>query len=289
MSVDPLKHFAVNPHPLGHEIVIDWELPDTLPINWNILFFKRKGSNVQDSEIDTYVSTGVLPDDVDLFDSIPKDLQQIYDLDVLNGSVYYYKAIILDTDTSERSNALGDSATSAYSDQVKIEVVDCKWLVIEAVRRVFRNRNVDPEKDVDIRKSFSLVNAKPPIIAITRQPGSILQEYFGHLVSMDSNTVRYGQVEIDNIMVLWECIHEERRDYFTNLFRIARPEIRAYLYDHGVKEVHMSIGGDSFDPRWEEGYLATNSMLISCTIEPTVETENMQPDADKVTFRRVIT
>jgi len=104
---------------------------------------------------------------------------------------------------------------------------------------------------------------------VVRAPGSIYQEFIGQLMSYDEAQKygEYGDIELDNISVIWECLHENRRDGLTNLFRGAKRAIIKFLANRDVMGTRIIIGGDGVDERWQEGTLFTCNMTVQCVIE----------------------
>lgn len=236
-------------------------------VPWRMIIFKKTTQAASDAEI-AAILAGTEQDGVSAFVFDDTESDRLFDQDVANGTVYYYTGLIQDTDTDEISDKLTASATPAYS--AELNFPDCKALVVEAVEKLMRNHGIVPEKDIFIQKTHSIENAQLDLITVVRTPNNVFQEYTGHIVQWEGAQIAEGRVDQDNILVVWSCNLEPRRDYLTGLFRAALPEIRAYLQMKGqstVLDVHAAIGGDAKDERWEEGYAASNSMAISCVVE----------------------
>jgi hypothetical protein len=287
MAVDPLQDFEITVHPLGNELRAWWKLPSTLPDSWKVFVFKREGSDVTQQDIDDYMNSQIIASGLSVFEKDMDDPHRLYDLDVENGKTYYYKALLQDMDSSEYSTALGNNGVPAYNST--LTVIDCKELVLEAVRRLMLDYNVTEEKDIDIRKTLSLENFNPPGISITRQPATVIQNYLGDLISVEEAKVNLGLVEMEIILVAWSDVVLERRDRLTRLFRGSRFVIKQYLLENNVMDVKFSIGGDDIDPRWQEGTLHVGSMVVQCLLETSLEHTDQDFRGTTVDFQSHIT
>jgi hypothetical protein len=286
MAVNPLQDFEISIHPLGNELRGWWKLPSTLPDVWKVYIFKREGEDVTQDEIDDYFDTETIADGLIIFEMLSDLPPKLYDLEVENGTTYYYKSVIQDTDSEEYSTTLSDNGTPAYDST--LNVIDCKELVIEAVKRLMQNYDVDVDKDIDIRKTLSLMNFTPPGFSVTRQPANVIQNYLGDLISLDDAVIKTGQVEMEFILVTWSDVVLDRRDRLTKLFRASRFVLKRYLLEQGLMDVKFAIGGDDIDPRWQDGTLHVGSMVVQCMVETSLEHEDQDYRGTSVDFQHQV-
>lgn len=265
MSVPAISELTVSVHPLGNELDLNWIMPSGLPDSYKIIVFKKEDSVISDAEIDAYLLTGVLPEGVFVYDSIDANAERLIDVDVENGKNYYYSIIIDDQGSDEHSATVSTNSTPNFAGET--DVIDCKTLVVEAIKRVLVNYSAKNVKDYTIRKSFSVANVRLPLIAVVRQGANDVARLWGNVL-MDADLIKaYGKIEQDNILIVWEDTLSDRRDLLTNMFRTHETTIRKYLMQEGAKEVLINMGSDDMDVRWKETEVHTCSMLIQIVFD----------------------
>jgi len=260
----PLTSLTAESHPLGNEIDLNWEVPTSLPAQYRVDIFRKEGADITQEEIDQIMG-GTPVDGVDLFQP-GNEYHGMHDMQVEDGKTYYYRGIVVNTDTNEYSTSVGDSAVPDW--QAAPDVVDLKDLVLEAVRRVFRSREIVIDKDVHIKKSHNVEFGRFPVVTVTRDPSSIYQKFIGDYVG-DDQLAALGDVERDVVTVIWSDVIQERRDKLTLLFRSAKQEIKRFLMrsDYGIAYLEITFGGDTKDDRFQNEYVAANSMTVQALIQ----------------------
>lgn len=263
-SLDSLE---ASSHPLGNEIDLLWVVPVSLPTDYRVDLFKKQGADITQAEIDAIM--GGTPQEGVTVIQPPNDYHGMHDLEVEDAKTYYYRGIVVNTDTNEYSPSVGANAVPDFT--AAPDITDCKSLVFEAVRRMFRNRSeLRENKNLWLRKDHNIENAQFPLVTITRAPGAVAQRVIGQFVGTPEKDA-LGDLEWDTILVTWSDVLGERRDKITLLFRAYKWEIRRYLVENDVEEAEISIGEDTVDPRFENAYVPANSMTVRCLIQSVEE------------------
>lgn len=270
MSVTPLEQLTVESHPLGHELRISWIEPSTLPSSYRVYLFKMSGQYPTQDQIDDYFENGTTATGLTVFASIHNDAYAYLDYDVINGTYYYYSGVIKDTSSGEYSTALQANATPSFS--VTVRVVDWKEIVCAALKKLFKNYNMDVDKDIDIRKHYTLdPNITPPFFTVARQSANDVMRLWGNLLKDESGAQEYGKFEQDSILVIWEDVNSDRRDKLTNIIRANEQTLRRYILKYNAIEVRIEIGSDDIDLRWETRELHTCQMIIQIVFASSIE------------------
>jgi len=168
--------------------------------------------------------------------------------------------LIRDTDTEERSETIDIDAivTSTFT----ATIVDCKELVISAIKRVLNNYGMTEWKDYEIKRQWTQPTTKNPTIYVLRAPNQVVQRYLGDMIPGGQ-----GQIEQDNIEVIWEDPNHKRIDTFTNLFRYSKSIIKRFVKTEDIMDVEIVMGGDAVDVTNHDRIEPTASMLVHCQFE----------------------
>ena len=225
----PLTNFDASPHPLGQEIKIRWSLPTTLPSTWQVVVLSKAGSNLTAQEVIDYFA-GNNPDGI-FSETISgeefPDVTGYSDLTVTDGTAYYYQGFVQDTDDDAHSEAASDNAVSEVT--ATTSIIDSKQLILTAIERILDNYEMVKDKDYQLSTEYNLRPQDTVSIHVGRPSGQVLQQFLGHFKEVESNTVIFGETELDNIQVVWETTNGDRRDRLTNIFRETKEFMRGFL------------------------------------------------------------
>lgn len=265
----PLTNFDASPHPLGQEIQIRWSLPTTLPSTWQIVVLSKAGSNLTAQEVIDYFA-GANPDGI-FSETISgeefPDITGYSDLSVTDGIAYYYQGFVQDTGDDAHSDAASDNATPEVT--ATTSIIDSKPLIITAIERILDNYGMVKDKDYQVSTEYSLKPQDTVSIYVARPSGQILQQFLGHFKQVESNTVIFGETELDNIQVVWETTNGERRDRLTNIFRETKEFIREFLlHPNGgdMDSIEILMAGDVINEAVKDRVQLGGMMMISCVI-----------------------
>jgi hypothetical protein len=268
--VDPIQNLTIESHPLGSELILRWVHPETLPASYQVIIFRRQGSRVTDEEIENYFTT-LTNMDTTLFvmNGISQGSQQIFDNDLENGKIYYFKAVVWNIDTNEYSTAIAGSGTPEFNAQ--IHALDGKELICQAIKTILSNHNMVRNHHYFLSKAYPLTAPKPPYIIVMRDGDQDAQRLFGNLLSEQEGQLRFGKFAQENFTVIWGDTFSDRRDNMTNIFR-AYEHAFSHLFTHqGATEVLTQTQGDSIDTTWENALMHTCSMSIHILSECALE------------------
>jgi len=215
-----------------------------------------------DDDITEYFASGTPASGLTVFDSIENLTEIISDLSVENGTAYYYKALIRDTDTPENSSALAANGTPVFTGTTN--VVNSKDVVIEGIKRILRNYSSLDFRDYEVKKSYSFLPPKiTPSIAVVRQGSNDVQRFWGNVYNDEAANKQYGKIDQDNLLVIWADVISERRDTLTDIFRAHEATLRKYvIQETNAIDFKLQIGSDDIDMRYESAELHTCQMLI---------------------------
>lgn len=270
MAVNPLAQLTVEAHPLGHELRIEWIKPSSLPTNYKVYLFKMQGQYPSQAQIDAYMTNSTIASGMTVWNNISNDAYGYQDYAVVNGLAYYYKALIKNNTSGEYSATVQDYETPVFS--ATVNVVDWKEVVCACLVKLFKNYNLVVDKDIDIRKAFSLdPNLTTPFVTVIRQGANDVMRLWGNLLKDEEDAKAYGKVEQDNILIVWEDINSDRRDKLTQIFRANEQTLRRYIIKYQALDVRIDIGSDDIDLRWESRELHTGQMMIQIIFESSIE------------------
>ncbi len=264
--VSPLQSIDIKNHPLGNELYLEWVMPVALPDNYRLAIFKNTAA-ITDGQIAAYFAgtpinmpvTFILPD------GNGNIVDGIIDMNVENGKHYYYRLLIQDTDSDDLSTTVDTDleVTSTYES----DIIDCKSLVIEAIKRILKNYKLDDWRHYEIRRQWTPPSEKNPTIYVVRAPGQVVQRYMGDTIRDNGYGIIQGVIEQDNIEVVWEDPNFKRIDTLTNIFRGSKTIIKRYLLANGVTEIEIVMGGDAVNASFKDRMQPTASMMVQCTFE----------------------
>lgn len=256
-----------------------WTLPLSLPGGWRIVILRRQGSDITQQEIDNYFA-GTIYDDIYPLTIDGEEYPGatgISDYDVQNNLQYYYRAVLQDTSDDAVSTTVGANATAKVSAETSI--IDAKQFVLTAVERVMLNYGMVKDEHYQLVREYGLPGMKAPLVYVTRVGGQVLHRFLGYFRQLTSNLKEiYGEIEMDNIQVVWEDPNAVRRDRITNIFRESKEFIRQYLInEHGADMdwVEILIEGDVINEAVRDRIQLGGMMMISCAISSEAE---MQPN-----------
>lgn len=278
MSVNALGTLVASIHPLGYEVILEWQLPATLPDNFQVVVFKKKSSSIPDVVITNYFDNPSVPTagvdvfELDGFDD-PRSPYGMSDYDVLNGSTYYYRAVIYDVG-GDNSTSVDANATPATN--ISTESVDAKEAVLNVVKRLCKAYGLIEKKHYTIHRGYSIESQKPLAIYVTRTSGQELHQYLGQMAR--NTTVQQltaaGQMDMDIIQVICEDPSDKQRDDVAIMFREGREAMKRYLqHPDGGNLVFSDIivEGDVINQSIKDRIQVGIMIVFQCGVE-TVQT-----------------
>lgn len=259
--VNPLTSIKATNHPLGNELKLEWVVPAVLPTNYRLYIFKNIAV-ITDEQITAYFAgeetkvpvTYIEPDS----DGVIVD--GILDMNVDTGKHYYYRLLIRDTDSEELSTTVDVDAvvTSTFT----ADAVDCKELVISAIKRILNNYQMTEWKEYEIKRQWTAPTTKNSTIYVLRAPNQVVQRYLGEMIPGG-----LGQIDQDNIEVIWQDPNHKRIETFTNLFRYSKSQFKRYMKTEDILDIEIVMGGDAVDVTNHDRIEPTASMLVHCQFE----------------------
>lgn len=268
--VNPLKSLTINTHPLGNELHLEWELPDSFPDSYWIVIFKNT-SAITEQQISDYfdgVESGVTVEKItpDVNGNI---VNGIVDMNVENKKTYYYRIVVQDRDNEEYSTTVdGDKEVACSYD---FSLIDCKDIIIKAIKRIMLNYEMIDWKHYEIRRAWTPPTEKNPTIYVIRAPNIVVHRYLGNMIQNMGGKTIHGEIEQDNIEIVWEDPNFKRIDTLTNIFRTNKTVIRRYLSAEGVMDIEIIMGGDAINTMFRDRMTPIASMMVQCLIETTLE------------------
>jgi hypothetical protein len=256
--VNPLISLTIEASPIGSELDIFWELPATLPTNYKIYLFKKSGSAVPQPIIDGYFAniddlTNFDYQGVFVFDKIKNETKVIADYVVVNGTHYYYSAVVRDETTPEESVAVSADATPDAL--IVSDILDGKDLVARAINKMFesiKDKNgvrQNLKKEIEVVKNFSTGPVDKDTIMVERVNGAEHQRFLGNLLHTYKNMIVLGSVDVDVIRVTFLTAGTpDRRDMISNLFRAKKFMLITQIKKYGAKDCSAVIEGDYYNP-----------------------------------------
>jgi hypothetical protein len=265
--IDPLTSLSGRCHPLGNELQLLWGLPGTLPTNYRIACFKSTKA-ITDEQIEDYFAGEETDVYVTFFepDGAGNMIDGIDDMNVDTGKHYYYRMLIQDTDSQVYSETVNFDIVIAST--FTATAINCKALVTEAMRRIMNNYGMIENKDYELRLQWTIEAAKAPVmIHVVSAPNQVAQRYMGDSILNTGGQTIQGQIDVDNIEVVWEDASLTRIDTLTQLFRGSRGLIKRYLNANGITDVEIVMGGDSINAVFKDRPQPVASMMVQCTFE----------------------
>lgn len=268
-----LENFELSLHPLGNEIDIKWEFSETLTSTYKIYLFKRSKTEITDEEVIAYATNPVKENvaaGLFVFTSIEYYQKVIKDFEIEDGNEYYYKAIIVNKgDVNDRSHIVAGKIRAELI-TLEINVVDCKFLVIEGVKKILKSVARQTKANIMVYNDFPLEQNDPAFVSVSRVSGEIAYKFWANISAEYGEQIIRGDIDTDVIQVMWEVKNSPTlRDKLTNVFRGTKPKLLRYLMhkDLGLIDAKITITGDGYDGRIEGQNLVYGSMLVNCLIE----------------------
>lgn len=273
MAVNRLKSLILWGHPLGYEIVLDWQLPETLPDNFQIVVLRKAGTDVTDQDIIDHFA-GNTPDDVTVYtldgSTDPLSPYGLNDFAVANGTTYYYRAVVYDVTGnvySATQDANGVPATS-----IETTSVDAKQAVIDAVKRLYTAYGLKEKKHYTIHRGYSNEEQKPLITTVTRTSGQELHQYLGRIArnSELGQLVSQGHLDLDIIQVIFEDPSDKQRDTVMMMYREGKEALIRYLMNPlggNIAYVDISIEGDVINQGVKDRIQVGGMVVFQCGVE----------------------
>ena len=242
-----------------------------MPDTWNIVVLRREGSAISDAEVVQYFAGAPFDDITDFVlpsTEYPDGLEGFADYGVDNNATYYYKAVLQDASDSAISTTVTANAEALKT--VVTKIVDAKAHVLIAIERVMKSYGMEKEEHYQLLREYALPIMKAPIIYVTRVGGQVLNQFMGHFRQLETNlSESFGELEMDNIQVVWEDPNPIRRDNITNIFRETKEFMREYLqHPNGAdcEFVEILIEGDVINEAVKDRTQVGGMMMISCAI-----------------------
>jgi len=258
-----------------------WTLP-TMPSGWRIVLLRREGADISAGEVTNYFADPANPpsgvtDIIVTSDDFPGGVMGISDYEPENNLTYYYKAIL--QDSSDDAVSTTASANALCKKTVETKIIDAKKFVLEAVERVMKAYGMTKDQHYELLREYALPGMQAPILYVTRVGGRVLHQYMGYFRQIEADLKNtYGELEMDNIQVVWEDPNPIRRDSITNMFRESKEFIRQFLIreEGGDMEwIEMLIEGDVINEAVRDRVQVGGMMIISCAISSEV---TLQPN-----------
>jgi len=281
--INPLKYIVAEASGFGDSIAISFQ-PDTdYTSEHKVYFFKRSKQDVTDQEIADYF-TAKEANTLDkfsynglmVFDNMPPESNVLADFTVLNDTLYYYKAVIRNETTFERSTSVSVNIMPVA--KLTFDIGDGKDIVKQAIEKMFdciKYKNGEKAKigkDIKIIKNFAIDPIIDNYIMIERINGSTQYQFWGQqaaLYSRYAGSTRYGDIDNDIIRATFITKDTpERRDLVGNIFRGMKQWLiqRCKYIDKRVDDCKITIEGDYYNPQVHgdnaTGFIVVFSLLI---------------------------
>jgi len=289
MPLDPLLNLVTWIRGLGNEVAVWWDFPTTVVSDSLVVIFKTTTERTAaqwDTIITAYFTTDILPDDV-TFDYFPHENKTYTDFDVLNGTPYYYAAVLAtrtppaDGATygtwDEYSTDLITSGTPALS--IKSIIYDARKSVFEAIENVFfPATNQKKGKDIFLVYGFSPFTGQYPTIAVGRANIVTEQKYLAKMigevsrdetksgVAVHQALEMSGELVSEVITVRWACASDEQRNNLYMMLKALKMSIINYIMGNGenfgVADVSTEFTGDGEDTAGDDTTIFTGGMTV---------------------------
>jgi len=237
---------------------------------------------VLDAEITSYFADpNSLPADMTA-DSIDNELYPdgvtgISDYAPENNSTYYYKAVL--QDSSDDAVSTNASTNALCKKTVETSIIDAKEVILAVIERVMEAYGMKKDQHYQLMREYALPGMQPPTLYVTRVGGQVLHQYMGYFRQLEADLKNtYGELEMDNIQVVWEDPNSIRRDTITKMFRESKEFIRQYCIrgEGGDMEwVEILIEGDVINEAVRDRVQVGGMMMLSCAISSEV---TLQPN-----------
>ena len=278
----------------GNQIDVYFELPDTLPENYDVIVFKRSETNVTDEEINEYFESdnsqefrnshrGLFVMDYlkrsGLFENTAKNKFYLQDFYCRNGIDHYYRAVVKNEDTGEVSDILSANATA--ESQLVVDIPPVKNIIVQAIKRVLQNQKgkdgvtVDLNEEIEIKKSFSQGDVKTDTIMIESVNGSIYQRFLGNQMAAYGQKIKKGMLLNDVYRCVFLTIRgEDVRDKLRQVLQAYSIVIERMIHLLGARDIinaEVIVEGDYSNASIHGADALGVTMLISTIIKNTVD------------------
>lgn len=274
--ITPLTSLQVIPHQLGSELDLYWQIPTIVPVNYKIYIFQRSQTDVTQAEIDDYFShiadlSAFNYNGLFVFDHL-KATNGMGVYEVINGLVYYYKAVIRDETSGEYSAAV--SANAIPNADVVVDIKDGKDIVAKALKKMLdglkntTGKKIQISRDIEVVKNFTMGEPKNDQFMVERVNGANYQNYWGNILSAHANSVILGDIDTDVIRVTYITLSgPDRRDLMTNVLRSRKPFLRIMCKKLGATDCQVTVEGDYSNPMIHGLNVVGTTLIFTLLIE----------------------
>jgi hypothetical protein len=282
--VNPLTAFTASTDKYGGMIHLTWTYPATLPARWKLFIFKKAGSNPTDQQITDFFA-GDLTDDqlgdlgLFVFRDLDNRLPWIEDFRVLNGTAYYYRAVIaeLTTGVVTGTSVILDAHTTPNI-QFSVSTVHTKEIVIRAMEKIVdsipavNGIKTKLDKNIRVLANHSRKKDEDFFIVVSRTTGQNLIRFFNDMIDETTDVLVRGQIDVEAYQVEWICLGDPaRRDHFSEVVRsllIVAKHMIMRMGNGDISDVKFIVNGDS-----EGQYQGADAVKGSMTVAVTLETQ----------------
>lgn len=293
--VDALTSITLTPGPLGSQIDILWVLPATLPNNYKVYLFKRRGADVdQTNDINRYFTNIADLTNYDyqglmVFDTLSNNITVLGDYVVLNDSTYYYKAVIRDEDTGDVSTAIGGNATP--NSTIITDVLDGKDITAQAIKKTFdslkdkEGNKVSIGKDIDIVKGFQTGVPNKDTIMIERINGANNTIFWGNILQQIQGNTYMGDYDnaVFRVTYLTPTMALERREKITMIFLAQKQTMISLIKKLGADNANITVESDYYNPMMHDMNCIGVTMIVAMILENKVKVPGSQPTSHQFT------
>lgn len=274
--ITPLASLEATAHQLGSELIIYWELPAVLPTNYKVYLFQRSQTDVTQEEIDDYFDnindlSAFNYNGLFVFDHL-KATNGLGIYEVINGLVYYYKAVIRDEDSGDYSTTV--SANAIPNADVSVDIKDGKDIVAKSLKKMLdglKNKagnKVQLSKDIEVVKSFTMGEPKNDQFMIERVNGSNYTNYWGNILSAHANSVILGDMDTDVIRATYITLSgPDRRDLIVSIIRGRKAFLRIMCKKLGATDCQVTVEGDYQNPQMHGLNVVGVTLIFTLLIE----------------------
>jgi hypothetical protein len=275
--ITPLASLEVTAHQLGSELDIFWTLPTTLPTNYKVYIFQRSQTDVTQEEIDSYFAhiadlSAFVYNGLFVFDKIKNGQEGMGVYEVINGLVYYYKAVIRDETTGEYSATISANATP--NADVLVEIYDGKEIVAKTLKKMLdglknaTGKKIQVSRDIEVVKQFTMGEPRNDQFMVERVNGANYQNYWGNILSAHGQSIILGDMDTDVIRVTYITISgPDRRDLMTSICRGRKPFLKIMAKKLGATDCQVTIEGDYYNPAFHGANVVGVTMIFTLLIE----------------------
>lgn len=283
--INPIRYIKAEASGFGDSISINWQTDIDYTKDHRVYFFKRSKQDITDQEITDYF---IAKDSNNLnsynynglfvFDNIPNSTNILADFTVLNDIIYYYKAIIRNEVTLEKSAPISANITPLA--KLTYDIKDGKEIVKQAIEKMFDSihyktgEKAKIGKDIKIIKNFAVDPISDNYIMIERINGSTQYQYWGQQQRSPSTLYGanyYGDIDADIIRATFITTDTpERRDLIGNIFRGMKQWLISRCKILGADQCNLTIEGDYYNPQVHGlnavGFIVVFSLLLENNI-----------------------